>query len=501
MVNNKASLLALVASLLVNVTRATTSALATRREDENSSISRTDWGFTVVGIVCELYAFYALVWFFDDNFLPPDEPDGLPRFEMRGPERCLCWLCLFSDIGFQVGKLFPGPTYYCDSWACQKVTHVCVMTLCSGIFSLLEVLLVHEMVKKDGSKVPVLVKIIQYSVGLVFVLYEAATQNPPGAGTKTLITFTALAEILLIFLEVCTFWKYRKTADTALWDAARDGQTDTVIALLQAGVTVGSVPLFLAAHNGHTDTVLALLQAGATVDTVAQWRDKIGGTALVAAACNGHTDTVLALLQAGATVDTVSQWCDKIGGTALVAAACKGHTDTVLALLQAGATVDCDGINNPLAAAAHNGHTDTVLALLQAGAAVDSKDEDGDTPLYCAACEGHTDTVLALLQAGSTVDAKNKKAGSTPLLVAANFGHKNTVLALLQAGAAVDAKAKNEGTPLMFAACNGHTDTVLALLQAGATVDTKDKDGLTVLDKAKTHAEVVAILRAAGARE
>ena len=43
--------------------------------------------------------------------------------------------------------------------------------------------MVNDMVSDQGSKVPVLVKIIQYSVALVFVLYESSTQNPPGSGT------------------------------------------------------------------------------------------------------------------------------------------------------------------------------------------------------------------------------------------------------------------------------------------------------------------------------
>ena len=58
-------------------------------------------------------------------------------------------------------------------------------------------------------------------------------------------------------------------------------------------------------------------------------------------------------------------------------------------------------------------------------------------------------------------------------------------------------------TPLWAAARNGHASTVLVLLQAGARVDAKNKWGETALDiaKEKQHAEVVAILRAAGARE
>jgi hypothetical protein len=84
------------------------------------------------------------------------------------------------------------------------------------------------------------------------------------------------------------------------------------------------------------------------------------------------------------------------------------------------------------------------------------------------------------------------------------------------AGATADAQDKNERTPLCaagggkdevtflsIAAQEGHTDTVLALLEAGATVDAKDKSGSTALDMAKhqQHAEMAAILRAAGARE
>jgi len=92
------------------------------------------------------------------------------------------------------------------------------------------------------------------------------------------------------------------------------------------------------------------------------------------------------------------------------------------------------------------------------------------TPLWAAARNGHTSTVLVLLQAGARVDAKDKLNGATPLSVAAEYGHK---------------------------------DNVLTLLQAGARVDAKDKWGETALDiaKEKQHAEVVAILRAAGARE
>ena len=113
-----------------------------------------------------------------------------------------------ADIAFSVAKLFPGPEYMCDTWSCRKVTHTCTMTLCSCVFGLLEARLLHKMTKEEGTKIPILLKIVEYSAGLGFVLYDALSQDPPGAGTTVLVVFAALAEILLISMEVYTYWKY-----------------------------------------------------------------------------------------------------------------------------------------------------------------------------------------------------------------------------------------------------------------------------------------------------
>ena len=117
---------------------------------------------------------------------------------------------LATDVGFSVEKLYPGPSYNCHSWSCRKATHVCTMTLCSFPFQLSELMVLREMVKtQNGSKVPVLIKIVEYSANWAFVLYDAATQDPPGVGTKVLVVFACLAEVLLIAIEAHTFFKYR----------------------------------------------------------------------------------------------------------------------------------------------------------------------------------------------------------------------------------------------------------------------------------------------------
>ncbi|XP_035661609.1 GA-binding protein subunit beta-2-like [Branchiostoma floridae] len=89
---------------------------------------------------------------------------------------------------------------------------------------------------------------------------------------------------------------------TALHEAARNGHTGTVQALLTAGAPVDSrstaehTPLDFAAEKGHTGTVTALLAAGADINA----RDYDSSTPLHKAAENGHPDCVRVLLRAGA---------------------------------------------------------------------------------------------------------------------------------------------------------------------------------------------------------
>ncbi|XP_078620301.1 uncharacterized protein LOC144887164 [Branchiostoma floridae x Branchiostoma japonicum] len=89
---------------------------------------------------------------------------------------------------------------------------------------------------------------------------------------------------------------------TALHNAARNGHTGTVQALLTAGAPVDSrstaehTPLHFAAEKGHTGTVTALLTAGADINA----RDYDSWTPLHKAAENGHPECVRVLLRAGA---------------------------------------------------------------------------------------------------------------------------------------------------------------------------------------------------------
>ena len=89
------------------------------------------------------------------------------------------------------------------------------MTLCTFPFILTEGWALHEMAKdlhgesgvKAGADGPI-VKVLEILVSLAYVVYDVATKDPPGTGTTALIVVTCLAEVVLIFQECHTVYKY-----------------------------------------------------------------------------------------------------------------------------------------------------------------------------------------------------------------------------------------------------------------------------------------------------
>ncbi|MEW2418349.1 ankyrin repeat domain-containing protein [Streptomyces sp. NPDC046866] len=89
---------------------------------------------------------------------------------------------------------------------------------------------------------------------------------------------------------------------TKIFDLARQGETATLAAYLDAGVPAnltndrGDTLVMLAAYHGHADTVTALLQRGAEADRA---NDR-GQTPLAGAVFKGEEAVIRALLAAGA---------------------------------------------------------------------------------------------------------------------------------------------------------------------------------------------------------
>ncbi len=112
-----------------------------------------------------------------------------------------------------------------------------------------------------------------------------------------------------------------------------------------------------------------------------------------------------------------------------------------------------------------------VKLLLVAKASVNAADKDGSTPLYEASGSGYTEVAKLLLAAQADVNAVGQN-GVTPLFAASAMGAVETVKLLLDHKADVNAKATDlKGkvyTPLSIAKEQDHAEVVRLLKAAGA---------------------------------
>jgi ankyrin repeat protein len=118
-------------------------------------------------------------------------------------------------------------------------------------------------------------------------------------------------------------------------DAARAGDTATLISMVQAGLPAnlqdlkGNTLLMLASYHGHAETTAALLQNGAEPDR----RNLRHQTPLGGVAFKGYVEIAQLLLEAGADLNA-----DQGGGTTpLMLASLFGRTEMIQLLQRRGA--------------------------------------------------------------------------------------------------------------------------------------------------------------------
>ena len=161
-----------------------------------------------------------------------------------------------------------------------------------------------------------------------------------------------------------------------------------------------------------------------------------GSTQLIRATIQNNLPRVLQLIQLGAPLDLVDQnWCY----SALLWASRLGHEHVVAALLEGkykGADVDQVCSGwTALERASYNGHVGVVRVLLARGAK-QVRPSTFYTAMHRAVCEDHIEIVKLLLAAPGASDAlKTKHDGSTPLKYAIDRGHAEMVALLRAAGA------------------------------------------------------------------
>lgn len=178
------------------------------------------------------------------------------------------------------------------------------------------------------------------------------------------------------------------------------------------GTTPDSSALFEAIRNNQFDTVKSLIKQG--VDTEA----KTGGPLRLAARDNRRIIACL-LIEAGVEIDP----CDACGNTPLHIAAAYGHTETAHALIDAEANLTAKDKNGktPLHLAALHKKDKTVQMLLEAGADPKAKDGYGRTPLHDAARSRDAASILLLLAKGADTEIGDDR-GKTALDYARGIG-------------------------------------------------------------------------------
>mmetsp|Transcript_949 Transcript_949/g.2233 ORF Transcript_949/g.2233 Transcript_949/m.2233 type:complete len:233 (+) Transcript_949:266-964(+) len=169
--------------------------------------------------------------------------------------------------------------------------------------------------------------------------------------------------------------------------------------------------LFEAAKNGDSDEVESILASGVPVDSVATW--EFGQTALHVAAEWGHTHTVELLLANRSDLDRR----DENGETALYKAAEWGRVETVNALIQHGARIDIPAKRTkltPLMVAAGRGQVEICEILVREGASVKNMDASGMTAVQYARANDKEDAAAAI-EATVALRRKSKAIDPTSL--------------------------------------------------------------------------------------
>jgi len=188
---------------------------------------------------------------------------------------------------------------------------------------------------------------------------------------------------------------------TKIFDLARRGQTEALVAYVDAGVPAnltndrGDSLVMLAAYHGHADAVRVLLERGADPNL----RNDNGQTPLAGAAFKGFKDVVQTLLAHGADVEGASP----DGRTALmIAAGLPAAAPVARLLIERGAKVkdrapSLFGDVSPLVLSAYNGDEAMFRLLIESGADVESDAVPALAFAMRAQCQACVDMLLPKL--------------------------------------------------------------------------------------------------------
>lgn len=263
----------------------------------------------------------------------------------------------------------------------------------------------------------------------------------------------------------------RINGDSALKAAVDGGHLEVLRQLLDAEKDITSVPGFYsdvalktAVETDNHQEVLRLQEAAKTLKRATENKQ----SALFAATVVGNLEMMRSLISAGAEVENSLFTGNEC--SLLATASGGGHLDIVEFLLR---TVENGGRGEAICAAAGAGHRDIFETLVQDMVEVDSTTLDD--ALGSAVFNGHRSIIRRLLDLGASSDARFYYLNEwTDLELAALRDDVDLAKTLLSAGADVNACTEAEGTgtsALQVAAEHGSVALVQLLLGAGADVN------------------------------
>jgi serine/threonine protein kinase len=196
--------------------------------------------------------------------------------------------------------------------------------------------------------------------------WQAETVKRPGRMSRAAVIWLMIPIVMLALMVLSSFWAGGFGEDSLI-ELARKGRRQSVAKKLAAGANpndsrLSTTVLMFAAKDGYTDIVRDLLQAGARLDA----KDNDGDTALMYAAIDDRVDVVRALLMAGADANAQNNK----GDTPLMAAALRDRTEVVKALLAGGADPNLRNQRGQtaLSLAEYEGHRESIEMLKKADA-------------------------------------------------------------------------------------------------------------------------------------
>ena len=191
-------------------------------------ISSADIAFTALGLMCSLHGAFRQCYVsksvrkkFKENW---NMCEGCADGGDASSEHRNCWILviLVWDAGFTVAKLFPGVGVLneCGTMDCAKISHNCLMTLFGLPVNVVEWFMVEQTARAEEEVLEeqdnsdtissrgapyiahlAIIKGLEFLLALAYIVYDAATVDPPGTGTTALIVVTCLIEVLFIYGE------------------------------------------------------------------------------------------------------------------------------------------------------------------------------------------------------------------------------------------------------------------------------------------------------------